>query len=158
MTSTADEVRNGTSYTKTMLIQAAPERLYQAVSTAEGIRGWWSDKTTQQGNLITVDFWTDLTQTLELEELDPGKHATWHWLTQHFVVEGTDQTDEWVGTRVVFEIEPTGDGGSKLVLTHQGLTPQLVCFDSCSVGWDGALESLRAYLEQGAGTPYVEAA
>jgi uncharacterized protein YndB with AHSA1/START domain len=37
-------------------IKAAPSEVYRAVTTAEGIAGWWTRDTTGTGNNVTVRF------------------------------------------------------------------------------------------------------
>jgi hypothetical protein len=32
---------------------------------------------------------------------------------------------------------------------HEGLTPQLHCYDTCSLGWSHGLASLRTYIDTG---------
>jgi uncharacterized protein YndB with AHSA1/START domain len=102
---------------------------------------------------ITVRFGKKNFQTLRLSDLSPDKKVVWEWTAQYFPVEGTTQTDEWVGTRALFDIEANRGGSSTLVFTHAGLTPQLVCYDKCNAGWNHFLGSLKNYLEHGTGTP-----
>jgi len=155
MAQTAPYVQNSTmdSYTQTLHIQASPHALYQAVTTAAGIKGWWNDDTVANNGDITVRFSEGDFQTLRLLHLAPDMNVVWEWIAQHFPVEGTTQTDEWVGTRVSFAIQANPDGSSTLVFTHNGLTPQLACYDLCNAGWNYYLGSLKRYLEQGTGTP-----
>ena len=145
---------NMASYTKTLRIQAPPRTLYEAVSTVQGLKGWWCDNTDAENGDITVRFSGENLQTLRLMDPTPDKKVIWEWIAQYFPVEGTTQTDEWVGTRVSFEIQANPDGSSTLVFTHIGLTPQLVCYGKCSAGWNHFLENLRAFCETGRGTPY----
>jgi uncharacterized protein YndB with AHSA1/START domain len=146
---------NEATFTKTMHIHASPHRLYEAVSTASGVRGWWVANTVANDGEITVRFGGGNFQTLRLMDLDPDKNVVWEWIDQYFPVEGTPQTDEWVGTRVSFEIQAIPDGLSTLVFTHLGLTPQLVCYGICEPGWNFYLASLKRYLEEGTGAPYT---
>ncbi|MBA3948226.1 MAG: SRPBCC domain-containing protein [Herpetosiphonaceae bacterium] len=143
------------NYTQTLHIHTSPHRLYQAVTTAPGLKGWWSDNTVADNDEMTVRFGGGNFQTMRLVDPTPDQHVAWEWIAQNFPVPGTAQTDEWVGTRVVFEIQANPDDSSTLVFTHMGLTPQLACYDLCNPGWHSSLESLKQYLEQGAGTPYV---
>jgi uncharacterized protein YndB with AHSA1/START domain len=147
------ESSNTASYTKTQDIQASPHELYDAVSTASGIKGWWSHDVIAKDADITVRFGEKNFQTLRLSTLSPDNEVVWEWTAQYFPVEGTTQTDEWVGTRVSFDIQANLDGSSTLVFTHSGLTPQLACYSKCNAGWNHSLGSLKAYLEQGTGTP-----
>ncbi len=142
-------------YTRTLPIQAPPHKVYEAVTTVSGVKGWWSDNTVADNGGITVRFSGKNFQTLRLLDPAPGKKATWEWIAQYFPLEGTTQTDEWVGTRVSFNIQANPDGSSTLVFTHIGLTPQLFCYDKCDAGWNHFLVSLRAYCETGRGTPYA---
>jgi uncharacterized protein YndB with AHSA1/START domain len=144
---------NMASYTKTLLIQASPRKLYEAVTTVPGLKGWWSNNTVAKNGEITVSGGGKNFQTLRLLDPTPDKKAVWEWIAQYFAVDGTTQTDEWVGTRVSFDIRANPDGSSTLAFTHIGLTPQLVCYGKCNAGWNHFLESLEAYLEQGTGAP-----
>ena len=145
---------NMASYTKSLRIQAPPRKLYEAVSTVQGLKGWWSDNTDVENGDITVRFSGKNFQTLRLLDITPEKTVVWDWIAQYIPQEGTTQTDEWVGTRVSFEIRANPDGSSVLSFTHIGLTPQLICYGKCVGGWDHYLKSLQAYCETGRGTPY----
>ncbi len=140
------------SYTNTLRIQASAHDLYEAVTTAPGIKGWWMSNTVASGDEITVRWGDDGFSTLRLVDCVPDKRVGWEWIAQNYPVEGTTQTDEWVGTKVSFAIQANDNGSSTLVFTHQGLTPQLVCYDQCHMGWNYALASLKRYLEEGTGT------
>jgi len=142
------------SYTRTLPIHASPHDVYDAVTTVCGLQGWWSADTDAHGGAITVRFGGGNFQTLRLVDPTPDKSVVWEWIAQHFPVEGTSQTDEWVGTRVSFDIQANPDGSSTLVFTHNGLAPHLVCYGQCNAGWNHFLRSLTRYLEQGTGTPY----
>jgi uncharacterized protein YndB with AHSA1/START domain len=147
------ESSNIASYTKTQHIQVSPRKLYEAVSTVSGIKGWWSRDVVAKNGDITVRFGEKNFQTLRLLQPCPDKKVVWEWIAQYFPVEGTTRTDEWVGTRVSFDIQENLDGSSTLVFTHSGLTPQLVCYGKCNAGWDHFLGSLKSYVEKGKGTP-----
>ncbi len=140
------------SYTRTLLIQASPHGLYEAVTTVPGLKGWWTDNIVADNGDITVRFGGEDFQTLRLVDLTPDKSVVWEWIAQYFPFEGT-RTDEWVGTRVSFDIQANPDGSSTLVFTHNGLTPHVACYGQCSAGWNHCLGSLTRYLEQGTGTP-----
>jgi uncharacterized protein YndB with AHSA1/START domain len=142
------------SYSKTMLIQAPPHKLYEAVTTVSGLKGWWTDDTFSKNGEITVRF-GEVFQTLKLLDLAPEKKAVWEFTEHYLPIEATTQTDEWVGTSASFDIQLNSDGSSSLVFTHVGLTPQLDCFDECFAGWNLYLESLKQYVEHGTGTPYA---
>ncbi len=144
------------SYTKTMRIQAPPRTVYEAVTTVSGLEGWWSNDTFSKNGEITVRF-GEIFQTLKLRDLAPDKNVVWEFTEHYLPLEGTTQTDDWVGTSASFDIQPNSDGSSSLVFTHVGLTPQLDCYDECFAGWNLYLESLKQYIEHGTGTPFTGA-
>jgi hypothetical protein len=41
---------------------------------------------------------------------------------------------DWVGTTAAFTLSPSG--GYHVQFQHEGLRPELECYDMCSVGWD----------------------
>ena len=47
-----------------------------------------------------------------------------------------DPVDEWVGTRVVFDLRENEDGGTDVAFTHDGLVPSMACWEACNAGWD----------------------
>ena len=51
-------------------------------------------------------------------------------------------------------IRPTADDGCAVTFRHEGLTPQLECYDMCRAGWEQYVPSLRDYIETGTGAPY----
>jgi hypothetical protein len=54
----------------------------------------------------------------------------------------------------VFELASAGPDRTELTFRHAGLRPSLDCYDSCSLGWDHYLRSLRSLVETGTGMPY----
>ncbi len=142
------------SYTKTLLIHASPQQLYRALTTIPGLKSWWTGDTILNNGDIRFGFREGIFQTMRVLDAVPDKKVLWECIAQYFPVEGTTQTDEWVGTRIAFDIQAAPDDSSTLVFTHIGLTPRDVCYDQCNVGWNHFLGSLKRYLEQGMGTPF----
>jgi len=120
-----------------------------AISTAEGISGWWSKANTmwkENGDeFLSVDFGR-IKKLMKVQRPDPLSRMTWD------VLECT--LSEWPGTQITFNLSPTHGGGTLLRLEHKGLTPELECFQSCSTGWEYFMASLKQYVETGKGTPY----
>ena len=57
--------------------------------------------------------------------------------------------EEWTGTRIVVRLEPGDDGGTSMEFEHEGLSPVLHCYDTCSRGWDHGLATLRSHVDTG---------
>lgn len=76
----------------------------------------------------------------KLIELIPNKKVV--WLVTDSNLSFLSDPTEWVGTKISFTISQEGDK-TKITFTHQGLTPQLECYGSCSSAWTGYLENLE---------------
>jgi len=142
------------NYTKTLLIHASPQQLYQALTTVPGLKGWWTDDMVLNDGDTTFGFGQGVFQTMHVLDAVPDKRVLWECIAQYMPVEGTTQTDEWVGMRIAFDIGANPDNSSTLVFTHIGLTPRELCYDQCNGGWNHYLGSLKRYLEQGTGAPF----
>ncbi len=134
--------------------------VYEALTTQRGIRGWWTascDAGTAIGEQITVRFGTTF-KTMRIETLRPEAEVRWHVIEAQLDVPGLTRTKEWVGTTIVFHLEPQSPSATLIQMEHIGLTPQVECFELCSQGWLQFLGSLKTYVETGTGTPYVDPA
>lgn len=88
-------------------IKAPLAKVYAAVTTIEGIAGWWTRETTGSsalGSIVNARFtgndeeiWKS---TFEMMKLEPHKCANWR------IRSGPD---EWIGTDVTFDLSQDGD-------------------------------------------------
>jgi hypothetical protein len=72
-------------------------------------------------------------------------------------VEACTFLPEWAGTAPGFTLRRSSTGGCDLEFRHEGLNPQLACYEVCRQGWDQYLPSLRDYIQTGTGNPYTQA-
>lgn len=93
---------------------------------------------------------------MEVSEAIQNRSLVWKVAEANHDLEGITKKDEWRGTTIKWNIVEY-ETGSKVTLTHQGLVPELECFDICQAGWGYFLGSLKDYLETGKGYPYEEA-
>jgi uncharacterized protein YndB with AHSA1/START domain len=130
-------------------LAASPEAVLGALTTPEAVTGWWGPTTgaTGEGGSFSVSFGDGRRIDLVVESAST-RQVVWE-------VAAAPHTTEWVGTTIVFDLAPTGQG-TELRFRHLGLTPQLECFDMCHSGWTHYLASLAAYVDRGAGEPYRE--
>jgi uncharacterized protein YndB with AHSA1/START domain len=141
-------------YVVTAAARATPADVFGALTTGEGIAGWWTGSVDGApgllGGLVTLRF-AGLAEhiVLRVKALDPGRAVEWTCAahTGH---------REWEGTSIEFALRVTGDGCS-VTLRHRGLTPALACFEACARGWDFFVPSLIRYVETGAGSPFRSA-
>jgi uncharacterized protein YndB with AHSA1/START domain len=137
-----------TDYQKTLRVQAAPDAVFDALTTASGLSAWW---TAAEGSGDTggeLRFFMTAPEPLLVRVDEATRPALVGWT----VVECSFEPD-WVGTRPTFTITPLEGGGSELEFRHVGLTNELDCIDMCTQGWNHYLASLRDHVESGHGSP-----
>jgi uncharacterized protein YndB with AHSA1/START domain len=126
---------------------SAPDSTYKALTTRDGLAGWWTIQTEVDGgdvgSVIRFRF-GDGGFDMKILELEPGRRVLWQ------VVDGPD---EWVGTRIDFELRQ--DGNYTVVLfKHEGWRRPVEFMHHCSTKWALFLMSLKALVEQGKGAPW----
>jgi uncharacterized protein YndB with AHSA1/START domain len=127
--------------------------VFEALGTAQGIAGWWTAQVeglVEPGEAFRVRFgrggWTDL----RVDRLEPDAIE---WVCTGQDIAAFSPTDEWVDTRMTFDLVDAGDGTTRLDFVHHGLRP-LDCIDICERGWSQHLgSSLKQLLEKGMGDP-----
>ncbi|GAA3382038.1 SRPBCC family protein [Cryptosporangium minutisporangium] len=122
-----------------------PEKVYDALTTVDGLAAWWTDDTkgtTDVGGVLEFRF-PPGGFDMEVIELRPREGVTWR------VVGGPD---EWIGTTVDWEIRQDGDY-TIVLFKHQGWKEPVEFMHHCSTKWGAYLMSLKALVETGEGTP-----
>lgn len=119
------------------------------------IKEWWTETVEGSaihiGNKFTVMF-GETFKTFQVEEIATNTKIVWSCLDAYINVPAFKNKNEWIGTRIAWEILPE-DNGTKLVLTHFGLTPALECYEVCENGWIQYLGSLKKLITEGKGLP-----
>jgi hypothetical protein len=134
---------------KTVEIRASPDVLYQAVSTAEGLRGWWANDLTMEDGpkgILVLRFPSGHVARIHFAKGKAPSSAEWDVL-------GHNAMPEWIGTKLVFAIEQKGPSGSRLRFEHAGLNPGCDCYGACNSAWGYLMESIKDLLETGKGKP-----
>lgn len=80
----------------------------------------------------------------KLVELVPGKSLA--WLVTDSRLSFPEDPAEWTGTTLRFELSEK-DKGTEVRFTHEGLTPQLTCYNDCSGAWTGYMANLEKALK-----------
>jgi uncharacterized protein YndB with AHSA1/START domain len=143
-------------YQQSLVVEANPAAVYAALTTAEGLRGWWTqdcDVQTKLGGSIELRFGPNHKE-MRIERLEPGREVRWLCTGAHIAVGELTRRDEWVGTQLVFHLKPQDNGRTRLDFEHVGLLPALECYSLCSDGWRHFLGSLQQFAKTGRGTPY----
>lgn len=138
-------------------IAAQPAEIFTAI--ARHVQQWWGytdNPVSQTGDTFTTrfdqTFWTFM-----IAELVTPQKIVWECVDARHVHEGYNGIEtEWIGTRVEWIIEPISEGQSILKFQHDGLTPDLNCYEICTPAWERFVtQSLKAYVESGVGMPHL---
>jgi uncharacterized protein YndB with AHSA1/START domain len=146
MSETSNPVE-ATDYEQRLPVSTPPERVFEALTTPAGVSGWWMPTTGsgREGGELRLSF-PPGPGVMHVDTAEPSSLVVWTVLACDFL-------PDWVGTRIHFALRSDGRDGTVLDFRHEGLTPQLECFDQCRQGWNYYLPSLRDYLEVRAGRP-----
>jgi len=130
-------------------IEAAPEQVYAALTTAEGIRSWWTDNAAldeQVGGKGVFRFhYGKVVETLvEIQILEPPKTVGWSVIRSF--------RPEQKGTLISFELVPDGHG-VMLHFSQNGFPQADDTYALMNTGWAYYLVSLKFYAETGRGQP-----
>lgn len=123
----------------------SPIEAYQALATVEGLSNWWTEDTTGEsavGGLLQFRFGRGGFD-MRVVELVPEERVVW---------EVVDGPEEWIGTRVRFDLKQDGDY-TVVLFKHQGWKEPVEFMHHCSTKWGVFLLSLKSLVETGAGAP-----
>jgi uncharacterized protein YndB with AHSA1/START domain len=143
-------------YRQSLVIEANPAAVYAALTTLEGLRGWWTQEcngATTPGATIHFRF-GHTHKDMRVERLETNREVRWQCTVAHIAAGQLDSKDEWVGTQLVFRLAPDGEDRTRLDFEHVGLVPALECYEMCNRGWRHFLGSLQQYAGTGRGMPY----
>ncbi|WP_406046605.1 SRPBCC domain-containing protein [Kribbella sp. NBC_00889] len=119
----------------------APQTVFDAVATRAGIASWWIGDTSGDDAVGgTLDFGAGIKSTVV--ERRPER-VSWQ------VTEGFE---EWIGTRITFDIR-RDDDWTVVLFKHEGWAEPAEFMHHCSTKWGVFMVSLKQYLETGTGSP-----
>lgn len=130
-----------------LLIKAPAENIYSAITTGEGLAGWWAPDTNakpEPDSIARFTFGPQYFKEMKITELKPFTKVEWLCLTGY---------EEWIGTTLSFELQPS-DKGTRLFFHHDGWKEYTTEFAECSYTWAAFLRSLKLLCETGKGQPF----
>jgi uncharacterized protein YndB with AHSA1/START domain len=126
-------------------ITATPERVYDALTTVDGLAAWWTSGTSGDGDgTLRFRFGEVGGFDMKVLDLQPGKRVLW---------EVVDGPAEWIGTTVSFELIQDGEW-TIVLFAHAGWREPVEFMHHCSTKWALFLMSLKALVETGTGAPH----
>jgi uncharacterized protein YndB with AHSA1/START domain len=132
-------------------IKAPISKVYAAVSTVEGVAGWWTKETSgsaKVGGTMEVRFLTPAGKEIggmkmEVKALEPNRKVQWRF---------TSGPEEWIGTDAVFELSQQGDY-TIVLFGHKNWREAVEFTAHCSMKWGTFMMSLKELVETGKGKP-----
>ena len=127
-------------------IIASPEDVFTALTTIDGLAGWWTEDTVgDPDGVIAFRFATAGGDGFDMKVLEtkPGELVRWE------VVGGPE---EWIGTEVSFTLSQT-DEYTIVLFKQEGWREPVEFMYHCSTKWATFLMSLKQYVETGKGEP-----
>ncbi|MCZ7462342.1 SRPBCC domain-containing protein [Streptomyces sp. WMMC940] len=128
---------------------ADPETLYRAISTPEGVGGWFTTGAEigeGVGALHRLSFpGAQMTWDFRIDEAAVGKRLA------QTVVAGPPQ---WIGTEIVYALDVQAEGETVVRFDHTGFAEIDDTFREVTMGWAGMLARLKEYVETGTPVPY----
>ena len=152
-----------------LLIAASAEKIYRAITSQEGLSGWWTPgirTTAVQNSIARFSFGPDYFKEMKITKLEAPQQVQW------ICIAGAD---EWIDTNISFELQPgdketllnehpelegqeqqQGDSnnGTLLVFHHDDWKAYTSMFAECNYTWARFLWSLKLYCETGKGCPW----
>jgi len=128
-------------------IKAAPEKIFNALTTQEGLSGWWAKDTTARPEVgfVNVFVFGKFRNEMKITRLDPNKKVEWKCI---------NSIDEWMGTTISFELEEKPGGATLLRFAHSDWRAVTDMFAACTYDWALFIKSLRSLCETGKGEPH----
>jgi uncharacterized protein YndB with AHSA1/START domain len=128
---------------------SSPKDAYKALTTLEGLSGWWTGDTqgeSKVGGVIRFRFGDHGGFDMKVTALDPARRVLWDVL---------DGPGEWIGTKIHFELRQEGDF-TIVLFKHEGWKEPTESMHHCSTKWATFLMSLKSLVETGKGAPYPD--
>jgi uncharacterized protein YndB with AHSA1/START domain len=130
-------------------IRSSRDEVYRALTTREGLASWWTKETQGEGEAggeLRFRFGQKGSFDIRVLEARTAEHVLWE------VVGGPE---EWIGTRIRFDLREEDDHAIVL-FRHQGWREPVEFMHHCSTKWGVFLMSLKSLLEDGAGAPHPD--
>jgi uncharacterized protein YndB with AHSA1/START domain len=132
-------------------VHAAPEEVYRALTTDEGLAGWWSTSVrleSEVGGIIHFHFAGDFNPEMKVTRLDSNRKVEWQCVAGH---------DNWQDNTFAFDLREANTETDVMFvqLYAQELSDEV--YGTYNYNWGYYLGSLKRLCETGTGTPFQAA-
>jgi uncharacterized protein YndB with AHSA1/START domain len=127
-------------------ISAPRHQVYEAISSIEGLKGWWTMNTSGDsslGGIIAFRFTNGYGVDLKVTNLKTDEDIQWAYVSGF---------NDWTGTTISFHLDDH-DGKTRVRFKHDGWNAGVDCA-GYNFTWGRFMESLRQLCQTGAGVPY----
>jgi len=121
-------------------------RVYEALTTIDGLSGWWTNQTTGRataGGVIQFRF-GDAGCDMKVTRLVLNESVAWECIAGF---------PDWIGTTIIIRLDESG-GKTRVRFEHSNWNEETDYFAACSFSWGRYLESLRQLCEKGRGEAF----
>jgi uncharacterized protein YndB with AHSA1/START domain len=154
-----------------LLIAAPAERVYHAITSNEGLSGWWTpgvNAKAEVGSIARFPFGPDYSKEMKITELEPSRLVKWtclkgaaEWVGTHLsfeLIEGTKQSLSSSRPELQGQLEQQKnfDKGTLLIFHHDDWKEYTAMFAECSYTWGQFLKSIKLFCETGKGQPWPD--
>ena len=126
----------------------------QAFDSINKVTAWWTENLVGESAGLNDEFVVQFGDVhfsrQKIVEMIPGKKVV--WLITESRLNFVADKQEWTGTRIIFEVLEE-NGQTMIRFTHEGLVPQVECYDACSGAWSQYMGSLQQLINTGRGEP-----
>lgn len=151
-----------------LLIAASAEKIYNAITSEEGLSAWWTPKITAKAEVNSIarfPFGNGYYKEMKILELTPSELVKWN------CIKGDT---EWVGTNISFTLiastkknllntnpeilgqieQQSREEGTMFIFHHDDWQDYTPMFAECNYTWGQFLRSLKLLCETGKGKPW----
>jgi uncharacterized protein YndB with AHSA1/START domain len=128
-------------------IKASAEKIYEALTTNQGLATWWTNDTSGAGDVgATIAFrFNGGGPDFTVSELVPNQTVKWR--------HSGNMPEAWMGTSILFELREETDQ-TFVRFTHANWKEQSNFMGHCSTKWAVFLLSLKDAMETGKGKAF----
>ncbi|AXN40811.1 ATPase [Peribacillus butanolivorans] len=125
-----------------IMINAPAEKVYEAITTTEGFKGWWTTDAKaepQVGSIAEFGFYNrKAIFQMHIDQLEPGKLVV--WTAQH-------DMPGWKGTKIRFDLNVNESGVTIVNFNHSGWESMEGPYAMINTTWGSLMYILKQYVE-----------